>query len=319
MKTLQISAPGSDPRWSDEPIPRPLDHQVQIKIDATALNYADLLMIEGRYQETPPFPLVPGMEIAGVITARGSGVTSHAVGDRVAALIGHGGLAEFAVIDADRALGLPTAINTATAAAFQITYATAHLALARRARLKKGETLVVLGAAGGAGFAAVEIGHALGAKVIAVARGSDRLEVARRAGADHALDSSDPAFSENLVALAPFDAVYDAVGGVDGTAAARHLRPEGRHVLIGFASGDLPVLKPNHLLVKNIDVIGFNISAYAKFNPSALSDSLRTLLDWHGAGRIQPHIGHTFPLGEAVQALDLLKSRKATGKIVITQ
>ncbi len=191
------------------------------------------------------------------------------------------------------------------------------IALNRRARLTSGETLVVLGAAGGAGLAAVEVGKAMGAKVIAVARGADRLDIARQSGADVLIESAAETLQSELKSHAPFDVVYDAVGGDIGTATARHLKPEGRHLLIGFASGDLPTLKPNHLLVKNIDVIGFNVSAYPTLNPAALTDSLATLLQWHGQGLIHPHIGHHFRLDQAAEALDLLKSRQATGKIVI--
>ena len=318
MRILSVSAPNAEPAIISAPIPSPSETQIQVRVAATALNFADLLLIEGRYQDTPSFPVVPGLEISGTITAIGTTVTGQKVGDRIAAIVGHGGLADYAVFEAGRALGLSDTIDDVTAAAFQITYATAHLSLIRRARLAKGESLVVLGAAGGAGLAAVEVAKAIGATVIAVARGSERLAIARDAGADIMIDSADGDFSDALRSHAPFDVVYDAVGGATGTAAARRLKPEGRHLLIGFASGDHPTVKPNHLLVKNIDVIGFNISAYSKINPTALTESLKTLLHWHAKGAIRPHIGHTYPLAQANAALELLKSRKATGKIVIT-
>ncbi|NNL18748.1 MAG: zinc-binding dehydrogenase, partial [Boseongicola sp.] len=197
-------------------------------------------------------------------------------------------------------------------------YATAHLALIRRARLVAGEKVVILGAAGGAGLAAVEVAKAVGATVIAVARGKDRLKVARESGADITIDSTRTDFIDTLYTHTPYHVVYDAVGGAEGTAAARRLQPEGRHLLIGFASGDHPTLKPNHLLVKNIDVIGFNISAYPKMNAQSIKDSLATLLSWHAKDKIRPHIGHTYPLAQANVALDLLRNRQATGKIVVT-
>ena len=318
MNLLSVKEPNATPTLISAPIPTPSDTQIQVRIKATALNFADLLLIEGRYQDTPDFPLVPGLEIAGTVTAVGGKVTNHKVGDRIAAITGHGGLAEYAVLEADRAITLPEAIDFQTAAAFQIAYATAHLALVRRARVAAGEVVVILGAAGGAGLAAVEVAKASGATVIAVARGADRLKVATKAGADIPINSAAADLAETLKPHAPFDIVYDAVGGSGGTSAARRLRPEGRHLLIDFASGDHPTLKPNHLLVKNIDVIGFNISAYPKVNPTALTDSLATLLDWLEQGKIRPHIGHTFALQDANEALDLLKSRKATGKIVVT-
>ncbi len=317
MEYLTLRTKNGLPSFATGPIPSPSELDVQVKIAATALNFADLLMMQGRYQDTPPFPLTPGLEIAGTVTAIGASVTTHKVGDRVAAITGHGGLAEYTTFDAARALPLPDTIDFDTAAAFQITYATAHLSLIRRARLIQGEKIVILGAAGGAGLAAVEVAKAAGATVIALARGVDRLNIARESGADITIDTTDDAFIDTLYTHAPFDIVYDAVGGSEGTAAARRLAPEGRHILIGFASGDHPALKPNHLLVKNIDVIGFNISDYPKTNPDALKDSLATLLDWHAAGKIRPHIGHRFPFAKAIEALDLLKSRKATGKIVV--
>lgn len=319
MEYLTLTAPNAAPGFATAPIPIPADSEVQIRIAATALNFADLLMMQGRYQDTPPFPLTPGLEVAGTVTALGAGVQNCQVGDRIAAVTGHGGLAEYTTFEAARVLRLPNTIDFETAAAFQITYATAHIALIRRARLVAGETVVILGAAGGAGLAAVEVAKAAGATVIALARGKDRLTVARESGADITIDSSDDDAIETLYTHAPFDIIYDAVGGAEGTAAARRLRPEGRHLLIGFASGDHPTLKPNHLLVKNIDVIGVNISAYPKMNPALLLDSLQTLLDWHATGEIRPYIGHRYPLKAAVEALDLLKSRKATGKIVVTQ
>jgi NADPH2:quinone reductase len=318
MILLSVSEPNATPTLISAPIPTPSDTQIQVRIAATALNFADLLLIQGRYQDTPEFPLVPGLEISGTVTAVGRKVTTHRIGDRIAAITGHGGLAEYAVLDARRAIPLPDAVDFHTSAAFQITYATAHLALVRRARLAAGEVVVILGAAGGAGLAAIEVAKAAGAKVIAVARGADRLKVATRAGADISIDSAATGFADLLHFHAPFDIVYDAVGGDAGTTAARRLRPEGRHLLIGFASGDHPTLKPNHLLVKNIDVIGFNISAYPELNPTAMTDSLTTLLRWLEQDKIRPHIGHTFRLQDANQALDLLKSRKATGKIIVT-
>jgi len=318
MRILSVSAPNSTLKLLSAPIPSPSNSQVQIRIAATALNFADLLLIEGRYQDTPAFPFVPGIEVAGTVTEIGKDIADLKIGDRVAAIAGYGGLAEYAALEAKTALLLPDTINDKTAAAFQITYTTAHLSLVRRARLARGETIVVLGAAGGTGLAAVEVAKAIGAKVIAVARGCERLEFARKAGADVTIDSADKDLAKALEPHAAFDVIYDAVGGADGTAAARRLRPEGRHLLIGFASGEHPTLKPNHLLVKNIDVIGFNISAYSKINPAALADSLQTLLSWHASGQIRPHIGHTFPLSKANEALALLKSRKAIGKIVVT-
>ena len=318
MKQILVEAPGSPPNLTDAPTPEMAPDQLMVRISSTALNFADLLMIEGKYQDTPPFPLTPGLEISGEVIDVGIATTGFKVGDRIASITGEGGLAEVAAVDARRAAKVPDTMDDATAAAFQITYATAHIALVRRARIQPGETVVVLGAAGGAGLAAVEVAKAMGATVIAVARGSERLEVARASGADHIINSATQDIAEALKPMSPFDIVYDAVGGADGTAAARRLRPEGRHILIGFASGDHPTLKPNHLLVKNIDVIGVNISAYPRIYPDALRQSIEDLIDWHAKGLIHPHISHRFELSDAVEALELLRSRKATGKIVVT-
>ena len=316
----RVEIPGATPVFAGVELPAPGPGQVIIDIQATGLNFADLLMIKGTYQDTPEFPLTPGLEVAGRIAAVGSGVADLSVGDRVLAFTGRDGLATALVTDAARCVRLPDSMDAVTAAGFQIAYATSHLALVRRARLARGERLLVLGAAGGVGLTAVEIGHALGARVTAVARGADRLAVAAEAGAESLIDTSGT--DDILAALraeGPFDVVYDAVGGEIGAAALRAVAPEARVLLIGFASGDVTPLRANHLLVKNTDVIGVNLGAYLTFAPEALRQSLAELIAWHEEGRIRPHVSHTFPLGRAPDALDLLESRKATGKIVVTQ
>ncbi len=196
-------------------------------------------------------------------------------------------------------------------------YGTSHLALTRRARLQKGETLLVLGAAGGVGLTAVEIGKALGARVIAVARGGAKLEVARRAGADHTIDASED-LTTTLKDLGGVDVIYDPVGGALAASAMRALRPEGRMVVIGFASGDVTPLRANHMLVKNIDVIGFYWGGYLKVNPAALTESMDALMHMQAAGRLAPHISHTLPFERADEGLAMLENRTSTGKIVIT-
>ena len=277
-----------------------------------------MLMIQGKYQDTPLRPFVPGMEICGQVMEPGDSASDFSVGDRVVAFCGHGGLAEEVVVDAVRCRKVPDTMTDIVAAGFQIAYGTSHLALIRRARLKKGETLVVLGAAGGVGLTAVEIGHATGARVIAVARGADKLEIARAAGADEILDADTDDLRGALKALGSADVVYDAVGGAMGEAALRALKPEGRFLTIGFASGDVPVAKLNHLLVKNIDVIGVYWGGYLKFAPDVLTDSIGALMEWHAEGRITPHISNVLPSDKALEGLELLRTRQATGKVVIT-
>ena len=320
MRALEINEPSGLPALVDRPSPTPLAGQIRIRVSATALNFADILMIENRYQDMPPFPLVPGLEVAGIVDEVGGEVTGFKPGTRVAAQCGHGGLAEYVVADAEAVLPLPDAIDDTVGAAFQIAYGTSYLALARRGRLAKGETLVVLGAAGGVGLTAVEVGKALGARVIAVARDEHRLSVAKAAGADVLINSGATAdLRTALKSAGPPDVIFDAVGGKDGEDALRSLRPEGRHLLIGFASGDLPTLRPNHLLVKNIDVIGVNWGGYPAFEPQAARNCLKTLVEWFCDGRIRPHIGKVLTLDQAAEALDILRNRQATGKIVVTQ
>ena len=265
----------------------------------------------------PPLPAALGKEYAGLVTAVGPG-TSVPIGTRVAVFTGHGGLAEYAVAPEARCLAIPDSMPFDVAAGFQIAYGTSHLALTRTARLQADETLLVLGAAGGVGLTAVEIGASLGATVIAVARGSDRLAVAKDAGATHLIDGRDEGLRDAVKALGGADVVYDAVGGDAFRDALRATNPEGRILAIGFASGDVPQIKANHLLVKNVSVHGFYWGGFLEFAPDVLTDSLRTLVEWFEDGRIRPHISHTFPLDQAMEALDLLRSRRATGKIAVT-
>ena len=219
---------------------------------------------------------------------------------------------------AEICVSVPDTLSDEQAAGFQIAYGSSHLALTRRARLQAGETLVVLGAAGGVGLTAVEIAHEMGARVIAVARGAEKLEIARAAGADVTIDSNTDDLKDRLKAAGPVHVVYDAVGGAMGEAAFSALAPEGRYLVIGFASGDIPKLRLNHALVKNIDLMGFYWGAYAKFDPVALRDSMTELFDWAAEGRITPHVSHVLPLARAQDGLDLLRNRQATGKVVIT-
>lgn len=317
MRALQVVEAGKPPVFQTVDAGSPASGQVSVAVKACALNFADLLMIDGKYQERPPLPFTLGLELSGVVQAVGDGVTDLPAGTRVAVYAGHGGLAETAIVDAARCLPIPDDMDHATAAAFQIAYGTSHLALSHRARLQPGETLLVLGAAGGVGLTAVEIGKHMGARVIASARGADRLEVARAAGADILIDSDAPDLRGTLKSLGGVDVVYDAVGGPAFMEALRAARPEGRLLTIGFAGGEVPQVPANLLLVKNLSVIGLYWGGYLAFAPQILMDSLRTLIDWHGKGWIKPHISHRLPFDRAYDALQLLRDRKATGKVVI--
>lgn len=319
MQAYRLTAPGSPARLQDCPVPEPAPGMVQIAVAACALNHADLLMIDGRYQDMPDPPFTLGMELAGTVTALGTGVTRFALGDRVAAHSGHGGLAEIACVPEARCLTIPNAMPFNHAAAFQIAYGTAHLALTDRARLAPGETVLVLGAAGGAGLTAVEIAHAAGATVIACARGKERLAVARAAGAAHLVDSDQPpdALKAAFKAFGRVDVVYDTVGEPLFTPALRACAPKARYLVIGFAGGTVPQAPANILLVKNVDLIGFWWGGYLRFAPEKLMASLEALLASYAAGQIHPHVSHSLPLSQADAALELLRSRKATGKIVV--
>ena len=318
MKALRLTSPGTPPVLMDIPPPDPGPGEVRVRIAAAGLNFADLLMSEGKYQDMPDPPFTMGLELAGTVEALGPGTTGPAPGTRVAVYSGHGALAEQGVFPAARCLPIPESMPFAEAAAFQIAYGTSHLALDRRARLRPGETLLVLGAGGGVGLTAVEIGALMGARVIACARGAAKLEAARAAGAHVLVDSDTADIRDAVKAEGGADVVYDAVGGAQFRAALRATNPEGRILLIGFASGNLPEVPANHLLVKNISVIGFYWGGYLGFAPEALTESLAQLLAWYREGRLRPHVGHVLPLDRAAEGLDLLRNRQATGKVVIS-
>jgi NADPH2:quinone reductase len=226
-------------------------------------------------------------------------------------------LAEFGCFDAARCVVIPDAMPFVDAAALQIAYGTSHVALDYKAQLKPGETLLVLGAAGGVGLTAVELGKLMGARVIAVARGVDKLAVAKAAGADHVIDATEGDLRDQLKALGGVDVVYDPVGGDQFKSAFRACNPEARIIVIGFASGDIPQIPANHLLVKNLNVLGFYWGGYLGFKPNVVTDSLKQLLEWYADGKLHPHVSHALPLDQANQGMQLLRDRKSTGKVVI--
>jgi len=318
MRAYTITSAGTPPAFRDIARPTPGRGEIGVAIAACGLNFADLLMIKGEYQETPEPPFTLGMEVAGRVESLGPDTDGPPVGSRVAVFAGHGGLAEHGCFPSARAVILPDGMSFTDAAAFQIAYGTSHVALDHTARLQPGETLLVLGAAGGVGLTAVEIGKLMGARVIACARGQDKLAVARKAGADHLIDARTEDIRAVCKDLGGVDVVYDPVGGDQFKAAFRACNPEARILTIGFASGEVPQIPANHLLVKNLAVMGLYWGGYLKFRPEVVTDSLRTLFDWHTAGRIKPHISHVLPLDQADEALELLRSRKSTGKVVVT-
>ncbi|MDG3040568.1 NADPH:quinone oxidoreductase family protein [Roseicyclus marinus] len=317
MRAFRVTESGQPPALVEIARPAPGPGEVLVRVAACGLNFADLLMITGDYQDTPPLPFTLGMEVAGVVEALGPGVTAPAIGTRVAGFAGHGGLAEFCVMEAARAVPIPEAMGMEAAAGFVVAYGTSHLALAHRARLQAGERLLVLGAAGGVGLTAVELGTVMGAEVIAVARGADKLAVAEAAGARHLIDSGAGDLRAALKALGGVDVVYDAVGGAGFDAALRATRPEGRILCIGFASGQVPQIPANLLLVKNVNVMGVYWGGYLRFAPDVMAASLAEVMGWQAAGRIRPHVSAVYPLEEAGAALALLRDRKSTGKVVV--
>lgn len=317
MRAWQIDSLDRPTTLTTLPDPAPGPGEARLAIHACGLNFADLLMAKGQYQEKPALPFIPGLELAGTVLDLGPGTQGPPPGTRVAVYAGQGGLAEQGCFPVTSLLPLPDSMSFAEAAGFQIAYGTSHLALAHKARLQPGETLLVLGAAGGVGLTAVEVGKLMGARVIACARGAEKLAIARAAGADEVIDSDTPDLKAALKSLGGADVVYDPVGGDAFDAALRATRPDGRILAIGFASGTVPQVPANLLLVKNITVIGFWWGGYRAFAPHLLQDSLATLMRWHAEGRLHPHISHRLTLDRLPEGLELLRSRAATGKVVI--
>ena len=318
MRAWTIEQIGIKAVQKDIAQPKPGQGEALVKIAACGLNFADLLMQDGSYQERPALPFIPGMEIAGTVVALGPNTDGPAPGTRVAVVAGHGGLAQMGCFASARLVPLPASMPFSDAAAFQIAYGTSHLALDHRAKLQPGETLLVFGAAGGVGLTAVELGKKMGARVIACARGADRLAVAQAAGADILIDSESPTLKDQLKALGGVDVVFDPVGGPAFDIALRATKPEGRLLTIGFASGHVPQIPANLLLVKNLTVIGLYFGGYLGFAPDRLAASLTTLFGWYDQGGLHPHISHILPFDQLHDGMDLLRQRKATGKVVIT-
>ncbi|MCX7558763.1 NADPH:quinone oxidoreductase family protein [Sulfitobacter sp. F26204] len=317
MRAMQVIAYDTPLALQDIERPVPLSSEVLVQVDTCGMNFGDTLMIKGTYQEKPALPFTLGMELAGTVVAVGEGVTSLAPGQRVAAYAGSGGLAEFATLSAASCVPIPDEMSSIDAAAFLIAYGTSHVALDYKARLKPAERLLVLGASGGVGLTAVELGKVMGAEVIACARGGEKLELCKAAGANHLIDSGSEDIYERVKVLGGADIVYDPIGGDQFKAAMRACNPEARLLPIGFASGEVPQIPANILLVKNMTVMGLYWGAYAKLRPSVLTDSFKTLFDWYVAGRLKPHVSNVFSLVQANDALDMLRKRTATGKVVV--
>ncbi len=322
MKTV-LCKEFCDPRallLEDVAAPDVAPGQVRIAVEACGVNFADTLIIAGKYQIKPPFPFAPGAEVSGVVLECGEGVTRCRNGDRVMAILDYGGYAEQALADESDVYVIPQRMDYVTAAGFAVTYGTSHVALDARAQLKPGEVLVVHGAGGGVGITAVEIGKAMGAEAIATAGSPDKLKAAAAHGADHLINYRQEDIRERVKALTEgrgADVVYDAVGGKAFEASLRSINWCGRILVIGFASGEVPQIPANILMVKNVSAIGVHWGSYRQHEPERLSQSFAQLFHWYQQGLLNPHISRTYPLAEAPAALEALRTRKATGKVVL--
>ena len=311
-------AAGAPMRAVQADLPPPAAGEVRVEIGVCALNHADLLMLDGRYQEQPDPPIVPGLEFAGRIVAAGPGVAPETVGRRVAVLAGHGGLAQAANVAQTACVPIPDGLDDETAAGLLVAHGTAALALGHRARLRPEELLVVTGAGGGTGLAGVETGAAMGARVVAVARGPEKRAAAEAAGAVQVIDPEREDLRAAVRALGGADVVFDTVGGASWDALFRAVRPEARLLPIGFAGGGVPQIQANHVLVKNLTVIGVNLGAYRRFAPDVLTGALSQAMRHAAEGRCAVRIGARYPFSEAPSALDALRRRAVAGKILVT-
>ena len=317
MRAMQVTAYDHPLELRELDVPSPAAGEVLVRVEACGMNFGDTLLIKGTYQEKPPLPFTLGMELAGTVTGVGEGVHGLAEGQRIAAYTGIGGLSNYAVLSAEICVPIPDQMSAVDAAAFLIAYGTSHVALDYKAGLKPGERLLVLGASGGVGLTAVELGKLMGAEVVACARGAAKLDICRRFGADHVIDSETGDIRAEVKALGGADVVYDPVGGDQFTAAMRACNPEARLLPLGLASGTVLQIPANILLVKNLTVLGLYWGGYARLNPKVLTDSFAVLTEWYAQGKLKPHVSNVLPLEQSNEALDLLRTRKATGKVVV--
>ena len=305
----------------DVPSPIPGPGEVVIAVKAASVNFPDVLIIQNKYQVKPPLPFSPGSEVAGIVKAVGEGVTSFKPGDSALAITAYGAFAEEVKIEARRLLPIPAGMDFPTAAAFGLTYATSEHALSDRGQLEAGETLLVLGAAGGVGLAAIEIGKALGARVIACASTDAKLAVCRQHGADDTINYAGEDLRERIKALTNgngADVVYDPVGGPYTEPALRSIAWRGRLLVVGFAAGEIPRIPLNLTLLKGCSIVGVFWGEFTRREPQRSAEAMARLDRWYADGKLKPHISATFPLERAADALTLMASRKVTGKVVLT-
>ncbi|MES2106797.1 MAG: NADPH:quinone oxidoreductase family protein [Pseudomonadota bacterium] len=294
--------------------------QVAIDVKAAGVNFPDVLIIQNKYQFKPELPFTPGSELSGVVRAVGEGVSNAKPGDRVIAFIGHGAFAQQVVVPAQAIMPVPPGMDFDTAAAITLTYGTSHHAVVDRAQLKAGETMLVLGAAGGVGLAAIEIGKALGARVIAAASSDEKLAICKDHGADVTINYSTADLREAIKAATDGkgpDVIYDPVGGVYAEPAFRSIGWRGRYLVVGFANGEIPKLPLNLTLLKGASLVGVFWGEFAKREPKANLAAMRELMGWLAEGKIRPHISGRYALADTAIALNDIAARKVTGKVVI--
>ena len=306
--------------WQELPTPQPGKGQVLIRIQAASLNFPDLLIVQNKYQFKPELPFVPGSEYAGVVEAVGEGVTELKVGQAVACLSGTGGFATHTLAPAKLCMPLPPGFPPADAAAFIMIYATSHHALMDRGQLKAGETVLVLGAAGGVGMSAIQIAKIAGARVIAAASTEEKLAFCRQLGADDTINYGTQDLRERLKELTAGqgpDVIYDPVGGDFTELAFRSIAWRGRHLVVGFAAGDIPAIKINLTLVKGASIVGVFWGEFSKREPKANAAMMMELAQWYAQGKIKPVIDRALPMAELKQAYTVMGSRSVKGKLVL--
>jgi NADPH2:quinone reductase len=322
MKALLCTRYGTpdDLELADIPDPSPGPSEAVVRVEAAALNFFDTLIIAGKYQVKPPMPFSPAAEFAGTVESLGEGVTSLSVGDRVLGYAGYGAARQRIALAADKLVRIPPDVDFDRAAGICVTYGTSLHALKDRARLKSGETLAVLGASGGVGLAAVELGKLMGARVIACASSAEKLAFARQHGADDGIDYAKDDLKEALRRATDgngADVIYDPVGGAYAEAALRSIAWEGRFLVVGFAAGEIPKLPLNLVLLKGCDVLGVFWGSWIVRNPAGHRANTEQLLAWVAAGRLSSHVHAVYPLADAAAALKAIASRQVMGKVIL--
>lgn len=322
MKAVICKQYGPPNQLTIEELPSPVPGrgQVVVSVKACGVNFPDALIIQGKYQSKPELPFTPGSEVAGVVKEVGEGVGGIAPGQHVIAFIGLGGYAEELLVDAARVLPIPAGMDFVTASAFVVTYATSYHALKDRAALRPGETLLVLGASGGVGLTAIQVGKLMGARVIAAASSADKLATCREHGADEVIDYSTEDLRERIRELTGgkgIDVVYDPVGGSYAEPVLRGMAWRGRYLVIGFAAGDIPRIPLNLTLLKGCSIVGVFWGSFVRAEPALSDANLAQLVTWFSEGRLKSHISATYPLARAADVLSEVMQRRVKGKIVL--